>query len=121
MWRAHGGRWEQKPGQNRQLWTASRVASAANPRPAWLEQGQPRIASRVTALSVPAYGRSGGVMATVTLDARASNLVSAGEDLERARHGALDRFLRGVERRALRMVEFAVGEREDALELVQEA
>ena len=33
----------------------------------------------------------------------------------------LDRFLRGVERRALRMAEMSVGDREDALELVQEA
>jgi RNA polymerase sigma-70 factor (ECF subfamily) len=34
---------------------------------------------------------------------------------------ALDRFLRGVERRALRMAEMSVGDREDALEVVQEA
>ena len=34
---------------------------------------------------------------------------------------ALDRFLRGVQRRALRMAELTVGDREDALELVQEA
>jgi RNA polymerase sigma-70 factor (ECF subfamily) len=34
---------------------------------------------------------------------------------------ALDRFLRDVERRALRMAELSCGSREDALELVQEA
>ena len=33
----------------------------------------------------------------------------------------LDRFLRAVERRALRIAEMSVGDREDALELVQEA
>jgi RNA polymerase sigma-70 factor (ECF subfamily) len=34
---------------------------------------------------------------------------------------ALDRFLRGIERRALRVAELSTGDREDALELVQEA
>jgi RNA polymerase sigma-70 factor (ECF subfamily) len=34
---------------------------------------------------------------------------------------ALEAFLRGVERRALRMAELATGQREDALDLVQEA
>jgi RNA polymerase sigma-70 factor (ECF subfamily) len=34
---------------------------------------------------------------------------------------ALDRFLRDVERRALRMAELSTGDREDALELVQDA
>jgi RNA polymerase sigma-70 factor (ECF subfamily) len=34
---------------------------------------------------------------------------------------ALEQFLRGVERRALRMAEFATGSREEALDLVQDA
>lgn len=37
------------------------------------------------------------------------------------RHLALDRFLRGVERRALRIAELSTRDREDALELVQDA
>lgn len=37
------------------------------------------------------------------------------------RHGAMNGFLQDVERRALRVAELSVGNREDALELVQEA
>jgi RNA polymerase sigma-70 factor, ECF subfamily len=38
----------------------------------------------------------------------------------RDRRAALDGFLRGVERRALRMAELSCGQREDALDIVQE-
>lgn len=38
-----------------------------------------------------------------------------------ARDAALDRFLKEVERRALRMAELGTGHREDALEIVQDA
>ena len=37
------------------------------------------------------------------------------------RHTSMNGFLQDVERRALRMAELSVGNREDALELVQEA
>ena len=40
---------------------------------------------------------------------------------QRARLAALDAFLRQVERRALRMAELACGQREDALDIVQDA
>jgi RNA polymerase sigma-70 factor (ECF subfamily) len=60
-------------------------------------------------------------MLAVALDQRVSELVRRPAESEQARTGELDQFLRRVERRAFRMAEFAVGEREDALELVQEA
>jgi RNA polymerase sigma-70 factor (ECF subfamily) len=40
---------------------------------------------------------------------------------DRAASGRLEPFLRGVERRALRMAEFATGDRDEALDLVQDA
>jgi RNA polymerase sigma-70 factor (ECF subfamily) len=50
-----------------------------------------------------------------------SALDTATAPLQRNRFAALDAFLRGVERRALRMAELSCGQREDALDVVQDA
>jgi RNA polymerase sigma-70 factor (ECF subfamily) len=60
-------------------------------------------------------------VSTLALTPRCPDSVTANERTGLARTEALDRFLRGVERRALRMAELTVGDREDALELTQEA
>ena len=51
----------------------------------------------------------------------AQDLDRAATDAEQRRRTALDAFLRGVERRALRMAELSCGQREDALDIVQDA
>src|SRR6266567_2701315 len=60
-------------------------------------------------------------MLAIALDERVLETVNSTGVERQAQAQDLDQFLRRVERRALRTVEFAVGEREDALELVQEA
>ena len=60
-------------------------------------------------------------MSSFALARRCAEPVTGTDRTDDAGTGILDRFLRGVERRALRMAEMSVGDREDALELVQEA
>jgi RNA polymerase sigma-70 factor (ECF subfamily) len=60
-------------------------------------------------------------MSTLALTRRYADPVTGTDQAAAAKTESLDRFLRGVERRALRMAELAVGDLDDALELVQEA
>ena len=60
-------------------------------------------------------------MSSFALASRCPEPVTGTDRTEAAGTEILDRFLRGVERRAMRMAEMSVGDREDALELVQEA
>jgi RNA polymerase sigma-70 factor (ECF subfamily) len=60
-------------------------------------------------------------MSTLALTRRYAEPVTGTDQAATDNTEALDRFLRTVERRALRMAELAVGDLDDALELVQEA
>ncbi len=60
-------------------------------------------------------------MTTARVDLSSLPVLERPEPTTAARQAALDRFLRDVERRALRMAELSTANRDDALELVQDA
>lgn len=55
------------------------------------------------------------------LEARSMTMAEPASSDAKSQRGALDRFLREVERKALRMAELGTRDREDAMDLVQEA